>query len=397
MGKKAYIGTNSVARKIKKGYIGVGGIARKIKKAYIGIGGVAKQFLSSYGTPSYYGTAPDMSQAMETIGSSYNDEYVLFIGGSNGNSAGSATAVDAYNKSLVRSSPANAPYNSPNYSVGAKAGSYAVVFGGANSTSGKLAFAYSSSLALTSGLATTSYHNYGGAGTLGEYAIGAGGAVSTTNSSAGTASVEAMGSSLAVTALADLSSVKKNCKTGINEKYLIFACGTSYNSSNGSTVYYDTVDAYNLSLVKTVAPVSTFTDYYYYAGVGSSGEYAVIFKTAMTSGTNIEYNAYNTNLVRTSGYISSGTRSYFGVTNVNGCTFVGGGLPNVGSEYVGATDVWSLNDSLVSTLMSTGLVRGAYNMGVGSIGDYALFASGRYGYSSSNEGYRPYVTVYTAT
>ena len=35
MAKKAYIGVNNVARRIKKMYVGVNGIARRIKKAYI--------------------------------------------------------------------------------------------------------------------------------------------------------------------------------------------------------------------------------------------------------------------------------------------------------------------------------------------------------------------------
>ena len=35
MAKKAYVGVNSVARKISKMYVGVNGVARKVKKAYV--------------------------------------------------------------------------------------------------------------------------------------------------------------------------------------------------------------------------------------------------------------------------------------------------------------------------------------------------------------------------
>lgn len=42
MAKGAYIGVDSVAKKIKNGYIGIEGLARKIKKAYIGVNGVAR-------------------------------------------------------------------------------------------------------------------------------------------------------------------------------------------------------------------------------------------------------------------------------------------------------------------------------------------------------------------
>lgn len=42
MAKRAYIGVDDVARKVKSIYIGVNGVARRVKKAYIGVGGVAR-------------------------------------------------------------------------------------------------------------------------------------------------------------------------------------------------------------------------------------------------------------------------------------------------------------------------------------------------------------------
>lgn len=47
MAKAAYIGIDSVARKVKKIYVGIDGVARKVKKAYIGVAGVARLFYSS--------------------------------------------------------------------------------------------------------------------------------------------------------------------------------------------------------------------------------------------------------------------------------------------------------------------------------------------------------------
>ena len=61
MAKKAYVGVDGIARKIKKGYVGVNGTARKIKKAYVGVGGVARPFWSG-GKLVYYGTATDVKQ-----------------------------------------------------------------------------------------------------------------------------------------------------------------------------------------------------------------------------------------------------------------------------------------------------------------------------------------------
>ena len=54
MAKKAYIGVDGVARKVKKMYVGVDGAARKIKKGYIGVGGVARPFWTG-GELAYYG------------------------------------------------------------------------------------------------------------------------------------------------------------------------------------------------------------------------------------------------------------------------------------------------------------------------------------------------------
>lgn len=66
MAKKAYIGVDGVARKLKKGYIGVDGVSRKIKKAYIGIGGVARLFYTSSNAVPF----TEFFQAMEPVSSS---------------------------------------------------------------------------------------------------------------------------------------------------------------------------------------------------------------------------------------------------------------------------------------------------------------------------------------
>lgn len=47
MAKRAYVGVEDKARKIKKMYVGSNAVARKIKKGYVGVDGVARQFFSS--------------------------------------------------------------------------------------------------------------------------------------------------------------------------------------------------------------------------------------------------------------------------------------------------------------------------------------------------------------
>lgn len=95
MTKAAYIGINSVARKIKKMYIGVNGVARKVKKAYIGVNGVARLFWSAdeltyKGTnPTSYGVGCQQlaGTCLETLDSTNNPPpLAIFTGGKNNSS-----------------------------------------------------------------------------------------------------------------------------------------------------------------------------------------------------------------------------------------------------------------------------------------------------------------------
>lgn len=81
MAKGAYIGIDSLARKVKKCYIGIDGVARKVKKAYIGVDGVARLFWNSK-----YTTASVTSSTLPTGYTFYNsgtDVAVPYNGNSN--------------------------------------------------------------------------------------------------------------------------------------------------------------------------------------------------------------------------------------------------------------------------------------------------------------------------
>ena len=101
MAKKSYIGVGGKARKIKKWYVGVGNKARKVKKGYIGVGGVARPFMSG-GELEYYGTITPLSVARDGLAGATVGNYALFAGG---HDHGIKSTVDAYNTSLVRSTP----------------------------------------------------------------------------------------------------------------------------------------------------------------------------------------------------------------------------------------------------------------------------------------------------
>ena len=129
MAKKAYIGVDGIARKIKKGYIGVDGIAHKIKKAYIGIGGVARPCWSG-GELAYYGTIATLSKVRSELAATTVGDYALFGGG-----VGSTyyNTVDAYDASLTRTSPT--ALSKARYELAATTvGDYALFGGGESAT-----------------------------------------------------------------------------------------------------------------------------------------------------------------------------------------------------------------------------------------------------------------------
>ena len=99
MAKKAYIGVDGVARKVKKMYLGAGGKARKVKKGYIGVSGVARPFFTG-GNPEFYGTRT-LPNASFHIASASIGTYAIFAGGRN-DDYDYYDSVVCYNSSLTR-------------------------------------------------------------------------------------------------------------------------------------------------------------------------------------------------------------------------------------------------------------------------------------------------------
>ena len=194
MAKKAYIGVNNVARRIKKMYVGVNGVARRIKKAYIGIGGVARQFFGLEGIYCY-GTATNLSVARYCLAATTVGSYALFGGGSYTNI--SHATVDVYNSSLTRSTATN------NLSVGR----FDLV-----------------------------------ATTLGNYALFGGGERRSSDCDSGVyATVDVYNSSLTKSAVTNLSVARSNLAATTVGNYALFGGGNDY----------ATVDAYNSSLTRS--------------------------------------------------------------------------------------------------------------------------------------------------
>lgn len=133
MAKGMYIGVNNVARKVKQIYIGVGGVARKVKKAYIGVGGVARLFFSAAADAlTYSGPAASLSAARGDMGAASNSKYAFFAGGTtNGSSV--VSTVTKYDENLAQST-ATALTTATDEPAGGTIGDYAVIAGGNSSS-----------------------------------------------------------------------------------------------------------------------------------------------------------------------------------------------------------------------------------------------------------------------
>ena len=142
MAKKAYIGVDGVARKVKKGYLGIDGVARKVKKAYIGIGGVARPCWSGGELTSSVTITP-LSVARRKLAATSVGNYALFGGGYCSTTTGNKT-VDGYDTSLTRVSVTNFKDPREDGPAATSVGKYAIFGGGATGvTNGEV---YDSSL-----------------------------------------------------------------------------------------------------------------------------------------------------------------------------------------------------------------------------------------------------------
>ena len=132
MTKACYVGVAGKARKVKKIYTGVANKARKVKKAYVGVGGKARLFYSADQKLSYYGTVTGLSQARNFLAATTVGNYGLFGGGTARDS--NLSTVDAYNTSLVRSTP-TALSQARSFLAATTVGNYGL-FGGGTATGG---------------------------------------------------------------------------------------------------------------------------------------------------------------------------------------------------------------------------------------------------------------------
>ena len=171
MARKAYIGVNSKARRVRKIYVGISNKARRVRKGYIGVAGKARLFFSGNTSIHYYTQAPSSNVARGDMIGAGNPSYALFAGGFSfygGNH--SVDTVDAYDNHCTHSFAPDLNFEE-SYGSGATAGDYAVF------NKSRQTLAYSTSLTKTDVAALNDY-SIGSIGylrsqgaTFGDYAV----------------------------------------------------------------------------------------------------------------------------------------------------------------------------------------------------------------------------------
>lgn len=203
MAKKTLLTVDDSYREVQNILITVDGAYRRIKKACVTIGGVYRPCWGD-DEVQYYGTITPLNTTRSGFAASSTGDYALFGGGSAWDSGKGGmtyyTTVNAYNKSLVKSSaPSLVEARTPS------------------------------------------------AGRIGSYALFAGGRDS---SSYGTMSVDAYDNSLVHYTPEDLSRLAWSQTSASTKSYALFAAGASAGVVSGFD-YESNIDAYDSSLTKT--------------------------------------------------------------------------------------------------------------------------------------------------
>lgn len=288
MAKSAYVGVDGIARKVKKMYVGVDSKARKVKKGYIGVGGVARIWFSS-DLVNYLGSVSRLDNtATGSPSAASTGDYALFAG----LDPKYKTAVEALSKSFVHSTAPDLK-KARNMIGSGSIGDYAVFAGGWNSSSNYASEydrtevdAYSSTLVKKTAGSLSTKRAYASSANVGNYLLFGNG-----NCDNEDVLVDTYSSSLVhgtASALTCSESYKTNARGASTTSYALFGGG-----GRGS-IYTNLVDAYSSSLVKSSAPSLSVAREPYGASVG---EFGLFIGGKSSNGDENVVDAYSNDLV----------------------------------------------------------------------------------------------------
>lgn len=380
MAKKPYVEVGGKTRKAKKGYVSVNGKARKIKKAYVGVNGKARAFWSG-GELRYYGRATALSVPRYDLTATATRGYALFAGGTFDKPS---NVVDAYNRSLTRTTPAG--LEKYGVHIATSVGQYAIIATNDLSSSFISSVAdsyviYDKSLTkISNKIGTTVEARTGkGAANVGNYALFAGGnLIRKFGAGAPVNTINAINSSLTLSSIA-LSEAKCAVCGGKVGNYALFAGGFAGSLLNPS--YYTDVDAYNASLTRiSVTAIDSGT--HSVVSSASIGSSYVLFRLGnVSSPPPFEINAYDASLTKRS--VTVPIKNSHGMAAASSENY---------AIFAEQDFVVAYNDSLTCSMM-TPLSDGRIDGAAAAIGNYVLFAGGLS--SSGDTSQKDIVDVYT--
>lgn len=280
------------AKKVKKIYVGINNFSKKVKKGYIGVNGKAKQFFSIEKELNYYGTITPVSVWKQMVGKGNIGDYAIIGGGSiNGTYSSSImkNSVEAYNKSLVKSSPTS--LSQARRDVGFCSTPTHVIFAGGDpyNDGSTNVDAYNSSLVRNTASHGTKLATICG-GTVGQYGVMAGGQLW----NEGKPNVYAYSNSLSRSTLSDLNASVIFAASASVGNYVLIGGGSTNGSIANAT---NKVTAYNSSLTKST-PSALKTSKCLMGGA-SLNNYALFLGGSSSNGYETVVEVYNSDLVKT--------------------------------------------------------------------------------------------------
>ena len=359
----------------KKVYVGIGGKARKVKKIYIGIGGVARKVKKAYigvgGVARIFWSGGELSYygTAETLSTARHNiagttvGNYALLGGGGDQGTGTYSNVDVYNGSLTKTTATELQQNRQCNAT--KVGSYALFTGGVSLDFGSVntVDAYNESLTRSSPTSQTTM-GISAATNVGNYALFAGGNWSS--------NVDAYNSSLTKTTATNLSNSRLPAATTIGD-YALFGGGYS-----GSTEH-STVESYNSSLTKTIqTSLSQKRKNLLGTAVGNYAIFGGGTYTDDDGGFNTYQNAdvYDSSLTKISTTLNTGRAYEYGLTSIGEYAIFAGS-----DSY--SKSVTVINASLTVS-SGTDLSVGRSNLVGVQFKDTALFAGGKVFYNSKS-------------
>ena len=372
-------------------------VARRIKKAYIGIGGVARPCFSN-GELAYYGVITSLSEGKSEIPAASIGGKALFAGGCKGGSSYLeyvSNIVDVYNSSLVHST-VTIPSPYPSYNTkGASNSKYAVFAGGwGYYSSGNTVsyinsvYGYDSDLTFTAANTDLDEDRVPAAGSIGDYAVFAGG---DSNASSGSTDVEAYDANLSRITCSSLSYYTTQRMTAASTKtHVLFGGGEYFSNDTVNSSLY----AYNENLTKVEVSDNLYDSEVGYgrsrAGGASAGNgtYAIFaggYYYRLGTKAHSSVYAYDESLTRTIIEPLSVARFFIDGNSLGNYAVFAGGFDD--DDSYDTVDVY--DGSLVKTIF-TPLNERKHNTGSAVAGDYLIFAGGE---ASTTTEYLYYDTV----